>query len=315
VSVVNVQLFGKLRIRCDEQDMPGFEAHKVQELFCYLLLHRDQPHPREALADLLWEGASTAQSKKYLRQALWQVQSALSAHANSSGETILLVESDWISLRHDCDLRLDVAVFEEAFARARETPGVQLDHDVAQSLEVAARLYQGDLLGGWYHDWCLFERERLQNVYIAMLNKLIAYCDAHHRHDAGLAYAERILRLDSARESTHRWMMRLYYQMGERTEALRQYKRCVAALDQALSIQPSARTTAMYHQIRADRAYESSPTDEDPPLLQEALDIPNTVLGRLQRLRLGLGNLERQLGQEIEAIERGLTPASSVGGG
>jgi len=315
VSQVKVQLFGKLHIRRDEQDMAGFEAHKVQELFCYLLLHRDQPHPREALADLLWGGASTAQAKKYLRQALWQVQSALGAQVDSSGETILLVEPDWISLRHDCDLWLDVAVFEATFARARETPGVQLDHERAQSLEMAVGLYQGDLLGGWYHDWCLFERERLQNVYIAMLNKLIAHCDAHHRYDAGLAYAERILRLDGARESTHRWMMRLYYQMGERTEALRQYERCVAALDQELSIHPSARTTAIYQQIRSDRTYESSPAYDDLPLLQEARDVPQSVLGRLQRLRLDLGNLECQLGQEIEAIKRGLAQASPTGGG
>jgi hypothetical protein len=41
------------------------------ELFCYLLLHRNKPHPRELLATVFWPECTTVQSRKCLRQALW----------------------------------------------------------------------------------------------------------------------------------------------------------------------------------------------------------------------------------------------------
>jgi DNA-binding SARP family transcriptional activator len=84
MSQLSVRLFGKLSIRCNDRCVDGLTGSKVQELLCYLLLHRDRPHCREALASLLWSDVSTAQSKKYLRQALWQLQGALRCQAEPS---------------------------------------------------------------------------------------------------------------------------------------------------------------------------------------------------------------------------------------
>ncbi len=61
-------------------------------------------------------------------------------------------------------------------------------------------LYRGDLLEGWYQEWCLFERERLQNAYMLMLDKLMGYCEAHSEYEQGLVYGDLILRLDHASE-------------------------------------------------------------------------------------------------------------------
>lgn len=93
---LNIYLFGKFCVRRNERILEGLEARKVQELFCYLLLHRDHSLPRETLASILWSDTTTALSKKSLRQTLWQLQSALAPHDETSNERILLVEPDWI---------------------------------------------------------------------------------------------------------------------------------------------------------------------------------------------------------------------------
>lgn len=46
MSRLNVLLFGKLSIRCDEQPVSRLTGPKGQELFCCLLLHRDRPRSR-----------------------------------------------------------------------------------------------------------------------------------------------------------------------------------------------------------------------------------------------------------------------------
>jgi len=209
------------------------------------------------LADLLWGNNSTTQSTGYLRKALWQLQSALDSQTEPINGRLLLVDPGWVQLNPEADLWLDVAVFEQAFSLVQGVPGKELDHQRVQTLRSAVDLYRGDLLEGWYQDWCLYERERLQQMYLIMLDKLMAFCEAHGDCEAGLVYGFLVLRHDRARERAHRRLMRLHYLTGDRTAALRQYERCVAALDEEFGVRPVKRTVTLCEQIRADQLGES----------------------------------------------------------
>jgi DNA-binding SARP family transcriptional activator len=252
MSQLRIELFGKFCARCSDQVVEGLEASKVQELLCYILLNRTRPHARETLAGVLWGETSTSQSRKYLRQALWQLQTALERHANIIGDRLLLLEPNWIHLNADCSLWLDVDEFERAFTFVQGIGGAQLDCDQAERLRQAALLYKGDLLEGWYQDWCWFERERFQNMYLTLLDKLTAYCEAHNDYEAGLDYGTRILQFDRARERTHQQLIRLYMLSGDRAAALRQFERCAAALQAELGVEPSKYTLALHAQIQSD---------------------------------------------------------------
>ena len=83
MSTLRIHLFGKFCVHRNEQVLDGFDPRKVQELFCHLLLHRNHSLPRETLASILWPETTTAQSKKNLRQTLWQLQSALGSQKAS----------------------------------------------------------------------------------------------------------------------------------------------------------------------------------------------------------------------------------------
>src|SRR5262249_2961614 len=227
---LRVRLFGKLSVQRQERIVNGLDACKVRELFCYLLLYRQSPHPRESLASLFWGDSSTAQSKKYLRQALWELQTALNADLYPGHDGVFIVEPEWVRLNPAAELWLDVAIFEQALVLTRGMAGSSLDADGVEALRNAARLYQGDLMEGCYQDWCLCERERLQSAYLIMLDKLMDCCEARQEYEEGLAYGQCVMRYERARESTHRRLMRLHYLAGDRTAALRQYARCVEAL-------------------------------------------------------------------------------------
>ena len=247
--------------------LEGLAACKVQELFCYLLLHRDRPHPRETLASLLWGDAPTIQSKKYLRQTLWQLQTALDAPpaAPVAGQ-VLEVEADWVQLRSATDLWLDVAVFEQASLQSQGVPGEQFDPATAATAQAAVALYGGDLLEGQYQDWCLYERERLQQIYLTLLDKLMGYHTVRRAYELAASYGTRILRYDRAHERTHRQLMRLHYLAGDRAAALRQYARCRTALADELGVTPARSTLALYEQIRADQVDAAPPVPTMPPL-------------------------------------------------
>lgn len=306
MPTLNIQLFGKFCVRRNEQVLDGFDARKVQELFCYLLLHRDHSLPRETLASLLWSDTTTIQSKKNMRQTLWQLQSALGSQNEPINDRVLLVEPVWIQLNLQADLWLDVAVLEQAFNLVQKASGYELDLSRVQALQHAVQLYQGPLLEGWYQDWCLYERERLQSMYLAMLDKLMSYCDVYHDYETGLLYGMRILCYDRARERTHRQLMRLYYLLGDRAEALRQYERCATALDEELNVSPSKSTIALYKQIQADQLAEP----ERILALNEtniSLEVSTTplidILGHLAHLQESLADLQNEVEQSIQKVE------------
>lgn len=301
MSVLSIQLFGKFCVRCDEKVVHGLEVLKEQELLSFLLVNRERPHARESLASLLWGDHPTEKSKKYLRQALWHLQSTLDAQAKTHGG-MLLVEYDWVQLDLHAEFSLDVAVFERAYQSAQGAEGHDLTAAQVESLQQAVQLYKGDLLEGWYQDWCLYERERLQNMYLSMLKKLMSYCEARQMFEMGVFYGLIILRYDGAHERTHRQLMYLQYLAGDRTAALRQYERCAAALSEELGVQPNKHTTALYQQIRADHveppmfAKGRPSVEPNPALLSE-------VLGRLRQIQTILTDMQQHVQKDIKAVE------------
>lgn len=307
MSTLNIRLFGKFQIQRGNQVLDELTTRKAQELLAYLLLYGRRMHSRETLAALLWDKSTTNQSLKYLRQTLWQLQTVLeSTNGNEAGH-ILLVDTDWIGLNPHADLWLDVAIFEQAFTCVQGVRGQLLDAQSARMLQDAVQLYHGDLLEGWYQDWCLYERERLQNLYLSMLDKLMGYCETHQEYENGVIYGTRVLQIDRARERTHRRLMRLHYWVGNRTAALRQYERCAAALKEELDVAPTQRTMALYEQIRADRL------DNSPLALIKASSAPAAtltslpeVLDHLKHLHVLLSDAQRRVEEDIQAVERTL---------
>ena len=306
---LSVRLFGKFSAQRDGQELQGFDACKVQELFCYLLIYPDRPHSREALANLLWGDHLIHKSKKYLRQTLWQLQNALGSRSDAG---ILRVEPDWVQLYSHPDLCLDVAIFEQTFAQTQRVAYQELSAEMMRMIGDAVQLYRGDLLEGWYHDWCLYERERHQNNYLEMLDKLVCCCEIRQEYEAGLVYGALILRYDRASERAHRRVMRLHYLAGNRTAALRQYERCVAALSEELGVEPDKRTIQLCEQIRADRL-DAAPAREAKPELEPgaATSLPE-VLNRLKHLRANLREMQEQVQQNIHAVEWFLNNAPDV---
>lgn len=292
MSEFSFRLFGKFTVLADGQPMEAFAAGKVQELLAYLLVYRDRPHSRESLAELLWEASSGATAKKYLRQVLWQMQQALPI------DDLIESDQDWVRIPGEADFQLDVGEFERAFSRARGVPGRQLDVEVAAGLERAAALYRGPLLEGWYSDWCIFERERLENTWLAVLDKLMSYCETHQAYESGQIYGMQALRSDRARERTHRRMMRMAYLAGDRTGALRQYQRCAQALKEELGVRPSRRTEELHHQVLNDAL--------DPAENQHAAE-PGA--GRIDQLRGMLTQLRTRINKDLDALEHALTDA------
>jgi DNA-binding SARP family transcriptional activator len=290
--MLTVRLLGRFDLRLQEGIRYDLGSHKAEELFAFLVLRRGRPCGRDYVADLLWEEGS-AQSRKYLRQALWQVNRGLAA---ADLEHMLTTDHEWMQLSHT-GLNVDLVTVEGINQRSLGQVGRDFPPKTAAAVESATLLYQGDLMDGWSSTWLAEERERCRAIFLTLAEKLCDYYESRSQVEATLAWSERILAVDPAHERTHQRSMRVLYQAGDRTGALRQFQRCTAALSRELDVAPSPKTVALMERIRADLQY---PAEFDS---RPSAPAPSEVIVRLHGYRARLESLIQDLDRDLPSVQ------------
>lgn len=130
------------------------------------------------------------------------------------------------------DVQIDVADMMRCAVGIEERESVNAHRSVA-------RLSRGELLPGWYEDWVLFERERLQQLRLAALESLAGAEIDHGNHAVALAAALEAIAIEPLRESAHAMAIRAHLLAGNRSAALREYQSYRRRLRQLLAIDPS----------------------------------------------------------------------------
>jgi DNA-binding SARP family transcriptional activator len=303
-GALEVYLFGRMRIERDGRPFPGPTCAKARELLAYLLLHRHRSHRREAIAERLWGDGVSAEPRKTLRQALWQLQSML---AEGCPNLLEADGGDWIKVDPAASVWLDVSVFESVWRELEAVPAREVTPSAVGRAKEALALYRGELLEGSSWSWCVFERARLRDMFLALGDVAMSGCLTANQRSAGVRLGFEILSHDPAREATHRSLMRLHALSGDRTAALRQFDRCVVALREELGVPPSRSTRELAESIREDGIGEGQLAARGAGAGARAADLPvASVLQGLREVRDLLNEVRREVHCEIEALERAL---------
>ncbi len=239
---LQVRCLGRLSLHCRDApeaaatELPLPATLKAQSLLAYLVVNRQDSHTRDHLAGLFWGDRPERNARRSLATALWQIRRCL------PGDDFILADATDVQFSPHSTFWLDAAEFEHLL-RTRAFP----DH--ISALQQAVELYRGAFLDGFYDDWVLSERYRLENLYCDALARLMAAQEALGAHAAVLAVALRLLDQDPLAEDAHRAAMAAYCRLGQRHAALAQYARCQQALETELGVAPMAETLALRQAI------------------------------------------------------------------
>ncbi len=146
-----VQLLGDVRLRSAQgRVIERLPSRAVALLLARLAMAPQRAHPREELVDMLWPDAGLDVGRNRLRQVLSTLKSLLEAPGLVGSEGAVIV-ADRQSLRAAPGaLGCDVLDFE-ACVRARDRAA-------------AFALYRGPLMPGYFDEWVLDERQRLEGL-------------------------------------------------------------------------------------------------------------------------------------------------------
>jgi len=272
VHTLQFYFLGTLDIRYGDQPLPKPATLKSQSLLAYLVLHRRRPQPRDRLVGLFWSDRPEHKARSSLSTALWHIRRCLPTD-------YILSDPHTVQFDPHADLWLDIDEF-----------GSHLSQDDMEHLQAAVALYRGDFFDGFYDDWIINERYRLETLFCEALARLMVGQEARGEHDAALTTALRLLDCDPLREDAHRLAMRAYCQLGRRNAALEQYRRCQEVLQQELGAEPMVETTELYQAVlegrfAIGRARVQIPVIEpSAPAGRSPLDViaPSSLVGREQ---------------------------------
>lgn len=208
--------------RGQEVRVPSSSQHLIA-----LLALRSAP-ARGHVSGMLWPDVPDEQASGRLRTAVWRVQKLCPALLCANGPVLSLAGSAVV----------DVRIFLRSVHLLLQPDSV-LDHGVLADLSWT------DLLPGWYEDWVLVERERLQQLQLHALEDVAVRLLRQGRPTEALDAALVATRVEPLRESAQRLVAQVHLQEGNHAEAVRQYLAYRARLQAEMDLLPSAEFTRM----------------------------------------------------------------------
>ena len=272
MSQLCTYFLGPFQLTRNGVSVTGFGSDKMRALLAYLLIERDRPHRRDALAALLWPDQTDSEARHSLRHTLYVLRRILSSAGADRDQSEpdedgppdpgpLLVTRQSVQLNPASDAWCDVSVFTQLLAacQVHQHRSGHPDHcaECIDRFHQAATLYRGDFLQGFlvtdtgaFEEWLLLERETHHRQMMHALERLADYYEEVGEHEQSLHFALWQLKLEPWREEAHRQAMRLLSRTGQRSAALAQYEACRRTLIAELGLEPARETTALYERIR-----------------------------------------------------------------
>ncbi len=187
---------------------------------------------RSRLAFELWPDSNERQARTNLRKLLHDFRHSLP----DIGEFVE-IDNEIVRWIPTGPSEVDVLRFRDAMA--------------VGDLELAARLYSGDLLPACYDDWVLDERAKLRAEAYGAFVRLTEETAGRDDHKATIKHAQRIIDLEPTDEAAARIQMEARLALDDRAGALRSYHRHAEVLERDLEVAPGEAIGAMYQQLRA----------------------------------------------------------------
>ncbi|CAN5703105.1 hypothetical protein BH23CHL2_BH23CHL2_24040 [soil metagenome] len=268
-----IRLLGDFQVTVDGRlvNDRAWRRRKAASLVKLLALAPRHRMHREAILEYLWPDQDPDSTAANLRVVRHAARRALQP-AGQQGLSFLQMVNDEIVLQVNGQPWIDVEIFEREAARAERS---RAQDDYKRALD----LYQGELLpADRYEDWTVGRRERLHDIYLALLVGFAEALSLAGDESGSTEALERALADDPMNELAAARLMDAYARTGQRYRALRLFQQVRDALDRELEANPDNELRKLYGEILASRASQPVLLDgtPDPDRQKSNLQVPLT---------------------------------------
>lgn len=263
-----IKVFGTLSITGPNGQHIPLAGSKQQALLSYLALNPENPPSRDRVMALLWGDRFNDQARQSLRQGLLKLRQAFEVDGHS------IIQTDNNRLGLDLD---NVTVDVSEFIKLAATNTPETDKE-------AVAIFQGTLLDGLnlrendFEDWLSLERSRVNDIAIPVFERLAAHHLKSAEQENSQHIARQLVTIDPLREASHRLLMTVLAQSGQRASAIKQYNVCAELLKQELDVNPDSETEQLLAEIKSPGPLPAQPNEPLPVGAKPSTKVSVTVL-------------------------------------
>lgn len=223
-----IRLLGTPSLMRDAEHITVWRTNLVRELLFFLVLRAGSVVRSEAIVDALMPDADYDRSLTTLRHAVHHLRGMFRplnpVRTTRGGYCFELDEAI------HCDVQ-EIRDLLQVERPSRTAPD-------AEALAAALRLYRGDLLEGLDADWVVQPRAELERQFLAAAQALLGEHERHERHEAAIALAERVLRVDPFHEPFHLALLRHQMILGHVAAARQHFRHYCQVMREAFDRGP-----------------------------------------------------------------------------
>ena len=240
---------GLFRVYYDDKPITNWPSGKGKSIFKYLIFHREHPIAKEVLMDTFWPDAHPDAARNNLNVAIYGLRQAFrTAHPNTS---FVVFQNGAYSINPNLQVWVDSEAFIQQHKAAKELEDQGNLAAAMNTYRASESLYQGEFLAeDRYEDWLQPHRQKIQNIYLHLLEQLGRHYLEQKAYDSCITVCNKMIAVEPCMEAAHCRLMRCYYRQGQPFLALRQYHQCIESLKNELNATPTPKTVELYQRIR-----------------------------------------------------------------
>jgi DNA-binding SARP family transcriptional activator len=234
---LEVTAFGPGNVYMNGKAIDVWEGHLPRLLFFFAL---DRPIvTRSEICMAFWPELSDEQAVNVFHVTKRRLHKALDMD-------VLVHDDGYYRVNPEMSIRFDVMDFVSALMAGRD----EHNKNRTAAWQKAIDLYRGPFLQGHTDSWIADRRADYRAGYLEALTEMAHIRLGEERPEHALALFQRVLAEDISRVETHEQVMRLFTQMGRRSEAAAHFQRLTDEFKRA-GVAVPGELTALYHEIVA----------------------------------------------------------------
>jgi DNA-binding SARP family transcriptional activator len=234
---LEVHALGPGYVLIDGQPVRDWEGLLPRLLFFFVL---DRPMAtRSDICQAFWPELPTEQAVNVFHVTKRRLHKVL-------GFDVLMHEGNFYQISPEVDVQYDVLDFVDALVAGR---GAASTEDAAAAWQHAIDTYRGMYLQGNEAPWIVDRRDDFRQGYLEALTELARIQAQAGESERALGLYLRAVGEYPNREDIHREVIRLYGQLGRRSEAAEHYHKLERNMREQFGIAPSPETQAVYQEV------------------------------------------------------------------
>jgi len=289
VSTLKVNLLGEFHVSLDNNPI-RFTTRESESTCAFLMLNRQRSFDRKRVLEILFPELNTSCAQKRLRNDIWRIKSGFEALGLPVSSYFQISNRD-IGFLPTANVWIDLEEFEQAADSCAEDSPTIDNILLIEKME----LYKGGLLEGFYQEWCIWEKERIEMQYLYGLEILMNSFNNNKDWQRAIELGKQLILRDPLREHVHRQLMRFFYALGDRPAAIKQYFECRDRLALELSVDPMQSTQELFMAIENETLARESRSPAANSALAEQIDEIHKKVNEIKLLANSLNQISIEL--------------------